>query len=234
MDRCPDIITYNEGSAPFFDRVLLRDDQTVTRRLRRLPFPVVVLKPICESHRAVEFLSEFPGARIIWIYRGYRDTVNSAVAKWKTSRKHLKELATGDAGAGWRFGGLNAAKLELVREVYDDGMSLHAADAMFWYLRTSLYFDLGLNSRDDVLLVKYEDLVTGPATQFPRIFSFLGCDFSLRYLEGVYSSSVASTSFPSIPERITRLCTELEVRLDAHYHEITALDPVAALPPGAS
>jgi hypothetical protein len=217
LEQSPEIITYSEGSAPFFSGVLLRDDPTVLRELTRLPFPRVVLKPICESHRAPGLLATFAGARVIWIYRHYRETVNSAVVKWKTGQRNLKRVATRDPTAGWRLGGLTQEKLELASRLYSDDMSLHAAEAVMWYLRTALFFDLGLAERSDVLLVKYEDLVTTPEAGFSRMFSFLECPFELAFLRGVYASSVRSQSFPEIPKEIERLCADLMERLD-RYH----------------
>jgi len=218
MDRSPDIITYNEGSAPFFDRVLLKDNVTIGRLLARMPFPIVVLKPICESHRIIELLDAFPGSKAVWIYRNPRDTVNSAVAKWTTGRAHVHELATEDfAAAGWRAGGISREKLVLVRELYHDSLSPHAADAIMWYLRNGLFFDLELQHRPDVLLVKYEDLVTNPAEHFPVLFEFLECPFEKRFLKEVYSSSVHSRPFPSIPLKIASLCDALHAKLDETY-----------------
>jgi hypothetical protein len=177
----------------------------------------VVLKPICESHRGAELLGAFPGSQVVWIYRDFKDTVNSAVVKWQTGRRNLQRLATGNgASAGWRAGGLSEDKLRLARRLYDDNMSLHAAEAVMWYLRTSLFFDVGLDRRPDVLLVKYEDLVTSPASGFPRLFNFLGTPFNAEYLRGVYASSVGSKSFPAIPPEINDLCETLIKRLDAH------------------
>ena len=221
MERARDIITYSEGSSLFFDGVLLRDDQAVTEELQRLPFPVVVLKPICESHRAVELLERFPDARVVWIYRHFRDTANSAAAKWDTGRRNLQRVASRDAAAArWRLGGLNEEKLRLAARLYRDDMSLHAAEAVMWYLRTSLYFDLGLAHRPDVHLVKYEELVLSPEIEFQRLFEFLGCRFDQRYLSGVYASSVRRQEFPNIPAEIERLCEDLMARLDAHHADM--------------
>lgn len=214
MERSPEIITYGEGSAPFFDGVLLRDDRTITRELNRMPFSRVVLKPICESHRAVEFLAAFPRSRVVWIYRHYRDTVHSAVAKWTTGRRNLRKVANRDVAAAWRLGGLTEEKLDLAARLYSDEMSLHAAEAVMWYLRTSLFFDLRLVDRPDVLLVKYEDLVTAPETGFSRLFAFVDCRFETAYLSGVYASSVRSHPLPPIPREINELCDDLMARMD--------------------
>jgi hypothetical protein len=217
LDQSPDIITYSEGSDPFFTGVMLKRDDVIRRHLRRMPFPIVVLKPICESHRGVDLLGTFSGSSVVWIYRDYRDTVNSSVVKWQTGVKHLNSLARGDLkAAAWRAGGLTEEKLELVRQIYDDEMSLHAANAVMWYLRTSLFFDGGLAGRSDVLLVKYEDLVRNPNVEFTRLFEFLDCPFQSEYLSRIYSSSISRQPFPAIPARISDLCEGLMSRLDEY------------------
>jgi hypothetical protein len=215
MGRSPDIITYSEGSDPFFTGVLLKSDNVVRRHLQRMPFPIVVLKPICESHRGAELLDVFPGSSIIWIYRDYRDTVNSAVVKWQTGVKHLGSLARRDLqAAGWRAGGMTELEFQLVRDLYQPDMSLHAANAVLWYLRTSLFFESGLAGRGDVLLVRYEDLVQKPLVEFPRLFRFLESPFDPRFLSNVYTSSISRQPFPVLPDRITDLCQRLMQRLN--------------------
>lgn len=219
LDRHPDVMTFNEGSAPYFDGVLLRDLDEVDRRLARSPFPWVVLKPICESHRAAELVERFPGSLAIWIYRRWPDTVASAVAKWSSGVEAVRLLAEHPHdGAGWRAGGLSQARLDLVREVYRPEMSRPAADALLWYLRSSLFFDLGLSARPDILLVKYEDLVVDPQRHFPGLFGFLGIPFEPAYVSDVYSSSVKPRRSPEgVPDRVLKLCDDLQSRLDEHY-----------------
>ncbi len=218
LERSPDIITYSEGSSRFFDRVLLKDDDIVTQRLRESRFPVVVLKPICESHRALQLLERFEAARAIWIFRSFQDTVNSVSARWRNGRDSLGHLASGNLEkAGWRAGGLTEEKFDLVRRHYRDDMSLHAANAMMWYLRNSLFFDLQLEKRRDVLLVQYEDLVLEPQKSFSRMFRFVGLPFKDEFVKGVYSSSVKAKPFPAIPSSIQSLCEQLHDQLVETY-----------------
>jgi hypothetical protein len=86
-----------------------------------------------------------------------------------------------------------------------------------WYLRNSLFFNLNLSARKDVLLVKYEDLVTNPEEHFPPLFEFLACEFRPEFLRTVYRTSVRRQAFPEIPRRIAAMCEEISARLDAEY-----------------
>ncbi len=218
LDHVPEVMTFSEGSAPYFRGVLLEPLPRVEALLRRSPFPVVALKPICETHRVLELLDRFPDARAIWIFRHYPDAVNSASVKWTSGTEAVRRLAAGDLqGAGWRAGGLTPEKLDVVRRLYDDRMSLHAANALMWYLRNDLYFDLKACDRPDVLLVRYEDLVSEPKDAFVRVFGFLGLQPPPGFESSVYGSSVSRRGFPEIPTEIKALCDGLEERLLAHY-----------------
>lgn len=218
FERAPDVITHTDGSTPFFNGVMLHDDRTVARLLARQLFPIVVVKPICESHRALEFLSRFPDARVIWIFRAYTDAVNSVSAKWRSGVRALGYLASGDlARAAWRAGGLTPEKLALTRELYHPEMSLHAANAVLWHLRNALYLDQQLDERPDALLVRYEDLVREPHHYFPRLFAFAGSRYEPAFAADVYDSSVGRSGFPAIPDRIRDLCEDTHRRLMTCY-----------------
>lgn len=218
FDRSEQVMTYSEGHYPYFDGVMLQPLPTVERLLARNPFPLVVLKPICETHRVVELLQRFPGSRAVWIFRHYRDAVNSASLKWKSGKESVRRLAVGDLErAAWRAGGLTPEKFETVRAVYNDDLTLHAANAIMWYLRNDLFFDLGVAARDDVMLVRYEDLVQQPRAVCERMFRFTGADVPDGLAESVYTSSVSKKPFPPIPAEIEALCQMVERKLLAHY-----------------
>jgi hypothetical protein len=213
LERSPDIITYSEGHSRLFRGALLRGNDVVHDVLRTTPFRTVVLKPICESHRAVEFLETFPNARVVWIFRDYRDAVNSAARKWTSALRHVRSLAHGDLkSAGWRAGGLTEEKLALVRELYTPDLSLVAAHGIMWYLRNSLFFDLQLHQRHDALLVRYEDLVKQPVTHFPELFEFAGVAFDRQFVAGIYDRSIGRDAAPELPARIEQLCAEVHAR----------------------
>lgn len=218
MDLAPQIATFTEGSSPYFRGVLLEPLDQVEQLVARSPAPVVALKPICETHRVIELLDRFPGSRAVWIFRHYRDAVNSSSTKWRSGREAVRRLAAGETrAAGWRAGGLSQAKLELVTRLYREDMSLHEANAVMWYLRNGLFFDLGASARPDVLLVRYEDLVAHPRERFAELFRFIGLpvpegiDAAVRRPEG------GDRTFPEISPEIRDICDRLHERLLSHY-----------------
>jgi hypothetical protein len=179
---------------------------------------VVVLKPICETHRILELLDRFPGSRAVWIFRDYEDVVNSASAKWQSGREAVRRLAHGELeAAAWRAGGLTTERLEFVRSVYSDSMSLHAANAVMWLLRNGLFFDLGADKRADLMLIRYEDLVGDPGVVSAGMFGFIGLDDPGEADSKLYRSSVSKSKFPQVPTEIATRCEALQLRLREHY-----------------
>jgi len=230
LDRVPGISTFPEGSDPYFDGVMLRPLERVEQLVRRSPAQIVALKPICETHRTPELLERFPGSKAIWIFRNYQDTVNSASLKWTSGRTMLRRLAQGQLNPDdWRRGGVTQEKLQIVRRLYRDDMSQHEANAVMGYLRNSLFFDLRCDERSDVLLVRYEDLVTDPVEHVTRIFRFIGVPVPAGALGAVKGGARGSRAFPEISPDIRRLCEDVYDRLLAHYRsEQIPVEPAAA------
>jgi hypothetical protein len=229
LDCLPEISTFPEGSDPYFDGVMLKPLDQIEELVRRSPAALIALKPICETHRTNELLDRFPGSKAIWIFRNFEDTVNSASLKWSSGRTMLRRLAQGQLKPGdWRRGGVTQEKLRIVRRLYRDDMSQHEANAVMWYLRNSLFFDLGCDQRDDVLLVRYEDLVGQPREHVARIFDFIGMPVSPAALEAIHGGGRGRRAFPEIAPDIRRLCEDVHERLLAHYRSEQAPDVPAA------
>jgi sulfotransferase family protein len=215
LDSSPEAIVYSEGDSRAFDGMFLKPRAKIDALLRKSPFLITVLKPICESHRGPEFLDEYSGARIVWIFRHYADVANSAAVKFTDHHGNLSALARGDlAAAGWRAGGLSEERLALVHDLYRPSLSAENVHALMWFLRTSLFFELGLNTMERALLVRYESLVKEPRVAFSRMFDFLGCEFRPEFTDRVYATSISRSRPPSLEPEIEELCLGLESRLD--------------------
>ena len=226
LDLAPEVMTYSEGAAPFFRRVLLEPLDRVEALRRRSVFPVIALKPICETHRTKELLDRFGRSRALWIFRNYEDCVNSASLKWKSGREALRRLASATPeSAGWRSGGLSAGQLQLVRDLYSDRMSLHEANAVMWYLRNGLFFDLEADKRPDVLLVRYEHLVQHPEAICSDIFAFLSIPVPPALHRAIRQSKASERTFPDISSDIRTLCEKLHERLVEYHSARTSHHP---------
>ncbi len=217
LDQAAAVSTFSEGVDPFFDRVLLRPLDRIEALVRRSSAPIIALKPICETHRVNELLDRFPRSRAVWIFRHYEDTVSSASLKWASGGGAVRRIAHGDiAPDDWRMGGLTAEKLQLVRRLYRDDLSLHEANAVLWYLRNDLFFDLKANERRDVLLVQYQELIEHPGEQVERLFAFIGTPVPRGAAACIRGSARTKRSFPAMAPEITALCEGVYQRLVAH------------------
>ncbi len=218
LESSPDILTFREGARPFFRGSRLESDDVLEGLFARCPFPVLVIKPLCESHRALELLARFPAARVIWIYRRPEDTVRSASIKWDSGALAVTRLIEGTLPADdWRRGGLTDEAVAMARRLYRPGLGLHHANAIMWYLRNRLVLDLDLFAHPRVLVVKYEDLSSSPGTHFPRVFSFVGQSLAQEYLSGIHARSVRRALLEDVPADVLAACETLHAEIDARY-----------------
>jgi len=219
LDRAPDVWLYNEFHRAAFDNYRLRTLPSIQRLIDKCYAPFVAFKPLCDSHRTDEVLDRFPSARAIWIYRRYQDTSNSAVRRFENHRRDWVGWIANDdyARLGWRGERLEDDLVQLMKQQYRANMLLEDAAALTWYQRTQLYYQLGLDAHDRVLLVQYETLVRSPADEFRRIFDFVGCPFSEQYVDRVRTSSIEKDNFPKINSDIRALCDKFQTRIDGDF-----------------
>jgi hypothetical protein len=226
LERSPEFEVRNENDGEAFERFLLRPDPVVRGIVERSGQRYVLFKPLCDSHRIGSILDELgtpsPG-RAIWAYRDVRGRVRSAVQKFGSANLDaLRRIAAGEGETMWQAGGLGPDRLELIRSFDYEGMTPESAAALFWYVRNALYFDLGLDTRPDVVLASYRATVTGPERAMRGLCAAL--DFG--YQPALIAHIDARSSRPAPPleldPRITELCDGMEARLDATYEDRTA------------
>jgi hypothetical protein len=172
----------------------------------------VVVKPLCDTHRVDDLLAlagAVPG-RAVWLWRDVDDRARSEVAKFGPSNVDaLRAIAAGTIGDGWQGQRLDPALLDgfdLAR------MTPHTGAALFWYLRNSLYFTLGLDRRPDVHLLAYDDLVRAPGPTMRALCDFLGMPFHDRLVAHVESRTPRRRPL-EIDPRVRDLCDGLTGRL---------------------
>ena len=224
LERSPEFEVRNENDDAF-ERFLLRPDPVVRALVEESGHRYVLFKPLCDSHRIGAILDGLgtpsPG-RAIWAYRDVRGRVRSAVQKFGSANLDaLRRIAAGEGDRMWQAGGLGPERLELIRSFDYDRVSPESAAALFWFLRNSLYFDLGLDTRSDVALASYGATVEGPEQAMRVLCEVL--DFP--YQPALIAHIDARSSRPAVPleldPRVAELCAGLEARLDAAYEHAT-------------
>ena len=230
LGRSPEVCIYQESNRKAFDeyRRLWADD-TVQRLIRESRKRIVAFKPLNDSQHTDRLLKLHLNAKAIWVYRRYQDTVNSAIKKWGAV---WEEIMYGISKGYYKKPGRRAIgermspqTVALVKKFCSKDLSAEDGAALLWYVRNSIYFDLNFQNNPKVLLCKYEDLVTKPEQHFQRIFDFLGCDFSHKFIDDVHASSIRKDTSPTLDPEIESLCEGMMDRLNEQY-TLQVLQPV--------
>jgi len=226
LERSPEFEVHNENDRAAFDRFLLRSPSEIRALVERSGQRYVLLKPLCDSHRVAELLDRLgtPNAgRAIWAFRDVDGRVRSAVEKFgEANRVALGDIASGDGLDSWQAGGLSEERLALVRSFEYESMTPESAAALFWFLRNSLFFDLGLDRRPDVALASYDAMVREPERAMRAICSFLDFPYRRDLVAHVDARAAGPKPPLDLDPRIRALCSELEGRLAEAYRGRTA------------
>ena len=101
LDEAPEVEARNENDQTVFRRFRLRGDDVLLGTVGRSRHRVVLVKPICDSHRVDELLAlptAVPG-RALWMWRDVDDRARSEVAKFgDANRRALRAIADGTIG----------------------------------------------------------------------------------------------------------------------------------------
>jgi hypothetical protein len=221
LEKSLDIWVYAEDNESAFDNCRLRPIEVRKSLIKEAWSEWVVFKSICDSQNIDMLLNDHPQSKAIWIYRQYRDVANSAVKKWGGGQTRLiQNLAIQKDWNHWMAERMSAENRALVEEVYHDGISDHTAAALKWFLRNMWYFDLQLDRYpENVLLVKYDDLVHHSESACGRIFDFLNIPFSPTFVAEIFATSINKNGFPGIDPPVRRKCEELIKQLDERYSQ---------------
>jgi hypothetical protein len=219
LERSPRFEVHNENDPDAFHRFRLRSDDRIRSIVTRSRHDFVLFKPLCDSHRTGTLLDGLgtpsPG-RAIWAVRSVDGRARSAVAKFGDSnRRALAAIAAGQGAHLWQAQGMSEQTRALV-ERFDYGrMSPESASALFWYVRNLLYFEQGLDARDDVILASYESMLGAPERTMRRLHAFLGLAFDDGSISHVRGAPMRTPEPLAIDPEIRALCDLLQERLDA-------------------
>lgn len=218
LARSPEFEVHNENDRRAFERYRLRPVPAVQALLAASRHPFVLLKPLCDSHRADSLLDRLGHERAvrgIWMYRSLDGRVRSALARFGDANLSvLKAFDSEGHGDRWQLQRLSGDSLALLRSVDLRSLSAASGAALLWYLRNVLYFEMGLPARADVTLVSYDRLLSQPRRGMQDLAEFLGCDNHPRLAEGIAPRPPAWSAPLHFDPLILQRCRELEHRLD--------------------
>ena len=216
LDAAPEVEARNENDQAVFRRFRLRGDDVLLGVLGRSRHAIVLVKPLCDSHRVDELLALPTGVpgRALWMWRDVDDRARSEVAKFRTANlEALRAIADGTIGARWQGGRIDADTRALLDTFDYDAMDPFSAAALFWYVRNDLYFRLGLDTREDVQLVSYARMVADPVSEARRLCAFLDLPYRPSFAAEV--TLLEARDRLALDPRVRALCDDLTARLEA-------------------
>jgi hypothetical protein len=214
IDRNPATECYNETDEEAFDNYVLRGRAVTQSLLQQSYAQIVVFKCICDSQHARRLLHHFPTGRVVWIYRDYRDVVNSALRQFSEHNQYLHYILHEPAVARWRAENIDEHCLRLIRHHYARQLSEASARALIWYLRNYQYFQQDLPNHAASRLVRYEEFVQSTRI-VTEMFRWLHLDFDASWCHFLSQKSIRRHEPPAIDPEIADLCEDLTARLDS-------------------
>jgi sulfotransferase family protein len=216
LEKAPAVEVHNEDDGRVFHRFQLRSDAILAGTIARSRHRLVLIKPLCDSHRLGDLLDAVPDSVALWAYRNVDDRVRSAVAKFgDVNRRVLTDIAAGRGLDRWQAGRLSPESLDLIRELDPPRLSAESAAALFWLVRNRLVLEQGLTRREDVLLVSYDRLVREPEKVMRGIAEFVGLEFTPELCAHIDTRAVGARPPVELDPRIRAECDELTAALDA-------------------
>ena len=223
FERDMDVKVYGEKSR------LSSLDKEKNIRLNPLPLvkevldkdkaPLIVLKPLVESQHSLKLLNYFARSKALWMYRHYKDVARSNLKRFGQDRgiRNLRPIVEREPN-NWRSENVPEYIRDIVVEHFSEDMPLHDAASLFWFVRNNFYFELELDKNPNVMIYRYNDLVTKPSKMMRSVYKFLGQTYpGDKILSHVHHSSVGKGKDVEISPEIEYLCVDMLNRLDAVY-----------------
>ncbi|MGH7776435.1 MAG: sulfotransferase [Candidatus Dormibacterales bacterium] len=215
----PEFEVRNENDRGAFERFRLRDDEAIRALVGHSRQRYVLFKALIDSHRLDHLLDGLGTAAAplgLWVVRSVDGRTRSALSKFGDNNlRALRAIAEGRGESLWQASRLSQGSLDLIRSQDYGRLDAASAAALFWYVRNSLFFELGLDARADVLLVSYDRLLASPGAQVARVCEFLGLTATPEMWAAVEPARGAGRSPLDIDPQIRRLCKGLEARFEA-------------------
>ncbi len=220
FERDMNVKVYREASElsslDTVEQIRLNPLPSVRAQIERHRVPMVVFKPLVESQRTHELLASLPGAKALWAYRHYQDVAASNLKAFGPDNglSDLQPLLNNDPD-NWRSQNSSEETRETIRRFYAPDMNRFDAAALFWWARMQLFFEQELDQHPDVLLSRYEDLVTNPARTMRNTYAFLGRPYPGDHIvKDVNAQSVGKGRVSKLSPAVDELCAQMLARLD--------------------
>lgn len=177
--------------------------------------PLIVMKPLVETQNALALLAQFPHAKILWMYRDYRDVARSKLKKSGMRNGIRDMLYIVEQRPHWRAENVSEEVRGLVRKHYSPSMNPYDGAALYWYVRNSFLFEQNLAQHPAVYICRYESFVEDPVRHLREIYDFVDLPAPDLTIPEVHASSVGKGAQVELSAAVAALCDEMTARLDS-------------------
>ncbi len=223
FSKLDNVMSYPETNNPLTDQdssepnhtIRLNVLEDVKDKINNNYHEFIVVKPLVESQRALEIINFFPYSKGMWLYRDYRDVVNSMVQKWGEDQgiPHLKPILNSNQ-KNWRSEKLSSNVREKIISLYKQGISSTDAWALFWYARNSLFFSQKLHLDPRFILMKYQKLVTSPSYLSSVLMKLNLSNIDVSKASNYNASSVGKGKDLMFSEHVSEILEEMMKKLE--------------------
>jgi len=210
---------FSELSKDGAEELRLHELPRLKQQINNSTYPIILMKPLVESQNSKTLLEAFPNSSGIWMYRNYKDVANSNLNKFGIGNgiKNLTPLMVGDY-SNWRAESVPDYIRDIVAKYFSKDMKPYDAAALFWFVRSSFYYDLRLNENKRILLMRYESFVSDPFNQLSKVYNFIGHKISKNLKENdIHKGSVEKGQNIDLSPEIEKLCEELYHKFENEY-----------------
>jgi hypothetical protein len=186
------------------------EHRSVFRRIQRLPFEVVAVKPLVESYRATELLETATDARGMWMLRHYLDVARSNLRRFGLGNAHrdLEPFGSGDS-MDWRCRGATDDTRATVIDLLQEGLAPLDAAALFWWTRNQLYFDQHLSQDERVRVLRYERVRSCPVDVVRSLSDYIGISLPLHSTVARVRTRPTGAHVGDLNPKVEELCGKL-------------------------
>lgn len=193
----------------------------VQHKLNRTNSPLIVIKPLVESHQAALLIDSLNNATGVWQYRHYIDVSISDNIKFPNTSGfgNIKFIIDGDI-TNWRSAGLSKETISIVKKFHKKGLTNFEASCLFWWVRNTLYFDQNLDVNPKFFLINYTKFVESPSATIDNIYKNINiCNCKVNTtVVGLNVKGAASE--PIILDDLKVLCDDMYLKLTSSNKNI--------------
>jgi len=199
------------------DTLRLKPLSEVKEILKGFRAPLIIAKPLVESHNADKIIKEIPQAKGLWMFRNYKDVVASNVKRFSSQEEGLRMAITGDPPS-WRSERVSDSTMAIRKKFYHADIKKADAAALGWYGINILFFELELDKNPRVQLFNYDDFVKDPEKEIKNLYNFIESPYPKWDITSeVDKSSQSLGKDIKIDSEIEVLCKTLYERIQVEY-----------------